>query len=100
VPWSTTDHFINSPVAFGTQAQLRKSKKVKKLVMADQDTSLLLAATGLLILGAAHFVGTKIRRTRRWKTRPIYASRWKNGFYRATFLPMKANDPDHFFKSH
>jgi hypothetical protein len=23
---------------------------------------------------------------------------WKNGFYRATFLPMKANDPDQFFK--
>jgi hypothetical protein len=37
LPWSTTDHFINSPVAFGTQAQLRKSKKVKKLVMGDQD---------------------------------------------------------------
>jgi hypothetical protein len=49
--------------------------------MADQDTSLLLAATGLLILGAAHFVGTKIRRTRRWKTRPIYTTRWKNGLF-------------------
>lgn len=57
-----------------------------------------LAAAAILILGAAHIAGSTIRKTRRWKTRPLYATRFKNGFYRSTFLQMKANDPDQFFK--
>lgn len=57
-----------------------------------------LIAAAILILGAAHIAGSTIRKTRRWKTRPLYATRFKNGFYRSTFLQMKANDPDQFFK--
>ncbi|XP_044254905.1 uncharacterized protein LOC123005289 [Tribolium madens] len=66
-------------------------------IMTNKNANYLLAAAGLLMLTAAYYGGTK-RITRCWKTRPIYTTRRKNGFYRASFLPMKKQDSEQFFK--
>ncbi|KAJ8964848.1 hypothetical protein NQ314_004566 [Rhamnusium bicolor] len=63
----------------------------------DETDAYLLATSVLLLLGAA-LIRTNNRTSRRWKTRTIYRDRKQSGFYTVTFLKMKSDDPEQFFK--